>query len=124
MNKRIKLKKGILHKKCDKRCFNYRIIVEEMFVTNNCCINCKLCGNEEISRITAENLILGRKYKRITKREAIKIIDTYEPRGLFWVKEYNKKAHLYIGIDNLTGDAWVEEFKTREECFKWLEGDE
>jgi hypothetical protein len=29
---------------------------------------------------------------------------------------------LYVGIDNSNGDAWVEEFKTKEECFNWLRG--
>lgn len=41
MNKRIKLKKGILHKKCDDKCVNHRIIVEKKLVTSNICVGCK-----------------------------------------------------------------------------------
>lgn len=41
MNKRIKLKKGILHKKCDNKCSMYRVIEREKFTTNNGCIGCK-----------------------------------------------------------------------------------
>ena len=40
VNKRIKLKKGILQKKCDDRCVCYRTIVNEKFCTNNICIGC------------------------------------------------------------------------------------
>lgn len=41
MNKRIKLKKGILHKKCDDKCVNYRIVVDKGLVTSNICVGCK-----------------------------------------------------------------------------------
>lgn len=43
MNKRIKLKKGILHKRCDDNCYNYRMIVDAMFITNNSCSNWSYC---------------------------------------------------------------------------------
>ena len=36
--------------------------------------------------------------------------------GMFLHKENN----LYVGIDNTTHDAWVEEFKIRKECVAWL----
>lgn len=55
--------------------------------------------------------------KRVTKEEASNIIDTYKPLGKFYRKENN---NLYIGIDNSTGEAWTEEFKTKEELFNWL----
>lgn len=54
--------------------------------------------------------------KLVTREEANQIFDTREPIGLF----YEMDGDSYIGIDNSTGDAWVEEFKTKEECFKWL----
>lgn len=56
----------------------------------------------------------------ITKEEASLIIETRQPIGLF----YEVDGDLYIGIDNSTGDAWVEEFKTKEECLAWLKGEE
>jgi hypothetical protein len=51
-----------------------------------------------IDRNLAENIIFGR-----------------EPRGLFIIKE-----DVWVGIDNLSGDAWVEEFDTEKKCIKWL----
>lgn len=54
--------------------------------------------------------------KPVTREEANQIFDTREPIGLF----YEIDGDSYIGIDNSTGDAWVEDFKTKEECFRWL----
>lgn len=58
--------------------------------------------------------------KLITQEEAKEIIDTRQPIGLF----YEIDGDWYVGIDNSTGDAWVEEFKTKEECFAWLKREE
>lgn len=55
--------------------------------------------------------------KQISKRDAYKVITNREPRGLFFVKE----PAGYAGIDNMTGDAWTEDFKTKEECLRWLQ---
>ena len=46
------------------------------------------------------------------------IIDTREPRGLFWC--FDEQAHVYVGCDNRYGDAWTEEFATRSDCIAWL----
>lgn len=56
--------------------------------------------------------------KEITGDEADEIIEKRKPLGLF----YEKSTDLYIGIDNSQGDAFVEEFKTKENCIKWLNG--
>lgn len=53
MNKRIKLKKGILKKKCDENCINHRIIVMKELVTSNICIGCK--HKDIIEKICEEN---------------------------------------------------------------------
>ena len=58
------------------------------------------------------------KIKEVTQQETEKIIETREPEGLFY--QVCKRTGLYIGIDNLYGHAWVEEFTTKEECFNWL----
>lgn len=116
MNKRIKLKKGILHKRCDDNCYNYRMIVDAMFITNNSCSNCKFCEDEKIQNILEKNFKLSHKCRRVTLRKAQEIINTRKPVGTFWTKEKD----LYVGIDNRTGDAWCEDFKTIEECFEWL----
>lgn len=44
----------------------------------------------------------------------------YEPLGLFW--RHDTDTGLYIGIDNSTGDAWTEEFETKEAMLRWLGG--
>ena len=56
--------------------------------------------------------------KEVTAKEALGIIRTRNPIGRFWQKD----GDLYIGIDNTTGDAWVEEFTAIEYCLAWLEG--
>ena len=39
--------------------------------------------------------------------------------GCFWTKEDDK----YVGLDNSNGCCWVEEFRTKRACIKWLRGD-
>lgn len=62
----------------------------------------------------------GADLQEITKEEASEIIETRIPIGRFYLIENG----LYIGIDNETGDAWTEQFKTIEECFRWLYGED
>lgn len=57
--------------------------------------------------------------QKVSTEFAKTVIDTREPRGLFWHTDGEK----FIGIDNSTGDAWTEEFDTKEECFAWLRGE-
>lgn len=54
--------------------------------------------------------------RRITTDEATSIIETYEPRGLF----YAETGAGFVGIDNSTGHAWTEEFDTLPKCRAWL----
>lgn len=56
--------------------------------------------------------------KQVTIKELVSIIDTRQPRGLFY---YNPDK-LYLGCDNTNGDAWVEEFNNKEDCIAWLKG--
>ena len=53
---------------------------------------------------------------RISQDEACKIIALRGRKGLFWTLENGQ----YIGIDNRDGNAWTEEFDTREACERWL----
>lgn len=45
------------------------------------------------------------------------------------IKENNKGLFIqqdeecWIGIDNTTGEAWTEEFDTKEDCISWLNGE-
>ncbi len=61
MNKRIKLKKCLLHKKCDNKCVNYRIIQGERLITNNICQSCKFRNGREIQQILKLNKLNGGK---------------------------------------------------------------
>ncbi|HBF0843875.1 TPA: hypothetical protein ACG3P3_002384 [Clostridioides difficile] len=62
--------------------------------------------------------------------DEIKIIDkaTFDnvkkdnTRGLFLYKD--EGAQIYIGIDNSTGECWVEEKETEKECIAWLMDEE
>ena len=54
--------------------------------------------------------------QRVCQEYARQIIETREPRGYFYTVENG----LYPGIDNGIGDAWSEDFDSREECMKWL----
>ena len=55
-------------------------------------------------------------YKYVSRKEAIEIIEHRGCRGLF----VEEDGGTYIGIDNSTGDAWVEEFPDLTECLMWL----
>ena len=48
--------------------------------------------------------------------QADNIIKTCRPLGKYWTKQNG----LYIGIDNSTGDAWVEEFESYTQMIRWL----
>jgi hypothetical protein len=54
--------------------------------------------------------------KLIFKDEALLLQVNRSPRGLFLYKD----GDLWIGIDNRSGDAWIEAFTTRRACEKWL----
>lgn len=58
MNKRIKLKKGILHKKCDESCINYFVIKENQLITNNICIGCKCKYRDNVIPLLAKNFAI------------------------------------------------------------------
>lgn len=35
-------------------------------------------------------------------------------------KYYYLDGNVYVGIDNSSGDCWVEEFKSKNKCLAWL----
>jgi hypothetical protein len=53
---------------------------------------------------------------KIDNNKSIEIIEKREPRGLFYTIEND----IYVGIDNLSGDAWTEDFDTLAQCKRWL----
>lgn len=63
--------------------------------------------------------------KKVSKRFSSKLLKSgegsnYRPLGKFYLEENG----LFIGIDNETGEAWVEEFETLESCIDWLNSNE
>jgi hypothetical protein len=61
--------------------------------------------------------------KKITSAEFTDIIlseknGKYEPLGLFYLKE--KDSNVYVGVDNSSGYAWTEDFKSLSACKHWL----
>lgn len=58
---------------------------------------------------------MAAKPMEISKIQALQVIETRRPRGLFFVV-----GQVVTGIDNRDGDAWTEDFSTKRECMKWL----
>ena len=54
--------------------------------------------------------------KKLKPIHASVVIETRRPLGLFYVHENG----VYVGIDNSTGHAWVEEFTSLRQCKEWL----
>jgi hypothetical protein len=54
----------------------------------------------------------------ISEKEASKVIDTRQPIGQFLI--LNKDG--YVCIDNQTGDAWTEGFRSLKNCLMFLNG--
>lgn len=83
-------------------------------------IECIRKGNPEM-RIKGSPKWCPRKIvntpQEVDKHGAYYIINRRLPHGVFYCKEANG---TYVGIDNRTGDAWVEEFDFLEPCLRWL----
>lgn len=43
-------------------------------------------------------------------------------RRMPWGSYLTKEGGLWIALDNRTGDAWTEEFCSRQEAVRWLLG--
>ena len=56
--------------------------------------------------------------QEITIEQALEIIETREPLGLFLTKDGGK----YVAIDNTSWDAWTEEFTDKKQCMDYLLG--
>ncbi|MHC1722499.1 MAG: hypothetical protein AB9836_04755 [Aminipila sp.] len=68
----------------------------------------------EIKKVNDDSKII-----EIGSKEANSIIDSRKPLGIF----YHLDGEICVGIDNSTGDAWTEEFKSVDDCKKWLIGE-
>lgn len=74
------------------------------------------CKNMEVTEEQAKAIVEGH-FKNQKNRE------TYSTKDLGTFYYYDKDRDVWIGIDNSTGNAWVEEFQTRELCFAWLDNE-
>lgn len=57
--------------------------------------------------------------REVGRAEAKNIITKKSPIGKYWL--FDVATCAFVAIDNTTGDAWTEEFDTKEDCLKWLE---
>lgn len=90
--------------KCDRKCQSNN---------SGVCVGTPCFLGKEVEEDEVKPLII-----HISYEQYVAIIEHREPKGLF----YRIKDGKYIGVDNCTGDAWVEAFDTRKECFDWLQG--
>jgi hypothetical protein len=58
-----------------------------------------------------------RDIQKVTQDALRQVINTRQPLGLFYAKESRR---LYVAVDNSTGDAWTEDFKSLRHCKRWL----
>lgn len=56
------------------------------------------------------------KIREVSPDQALEIILTRQPTGRF----FHLTSAGCVGIDNTTGDAWTEEFKSLKKCLRWL----
>lgn len=62
------------------------------------------------------------KTTQVTPAELSEIIETREPRGLFFAPDH--QSEKYVAVDNRNGEAWTEELPTERKAIKWLENEE
>ena len=58
------------------------------------------------------------KIQRVSPDYLLKVIDQRSPLGLFLTKEGSK----WVAVDNITGDAWTEDFRWKRQAVRWLRG--
>lgn len=54
--------------------------------------------------------------RKVCDKYARKIIETGEPKGLFW----SFTGGVYTAIDSTKSEVFCEDFQSKEECFKWF----
>lgn len=80
-------------------------------IMNESLINLGITLKEDLNNFEIEE---------ITPNEAKDIIDNREPLGKFLILEDGK----WVAIDNSNGDAWTEEFDSKQEAINYLNGDD
>ena len=64
--------------------------------------------------------------RELTHAQAMELLSSrnergYQPLGAYYIREQDGR---FVGIDNTTGEAWVEEFGSLSACFRFLTGKE
>jgi len=59
------------------------------------------------------------KIQRVSPEQLSNIIDQRTPSGLFLTRE----NRIWVAVDNMTGDAWTEEFASKRQAVRWLRGE-
>ena len=54
--------------------------------------------------------------EQVSEEQLRRVIQTYAPRGLFLARE----GGVWVAVDNSTGYAWTEEFRSRRKAVRWL----
>lgn len=54
--------------------------------------------------------------RKVCQEYAQKVIETGEPKGLFWTFA----GGIYTAIDSTKSELFCEDFRSKEECFKWF----
>jgi hypothetical protein len=54
---------------------------------------------------------------KVTVEALREIIETRQPLGWYYAREGRR---CYVGVDNSTGDAWTEDFRSLRHCKRWL----
>ena len=66
--------------------------------------------------------------EKVNKDEVNKILNSYDIKkmkytyknGLYYYLDTSNNKKIYVGVDNTTNDAWMEDFKDLKSCKKWL----
>lgn len=56
----------------------------------------------------------------IDQKKANEIVETYKPIGLFLLPANKNNVAFWTAIDNLSGEAFSEDFETKENAVLWL----
>lgn len=77
-------------------------------------------GPDQFVRSMHEEWLNGFRYAQMTfgKFLAHSVIETRRPYGLFAIQDGDR----WVAIDNSTGDAFTEEFQSKEAACDWLLG--
>ena len=54
--------------------------------------------------------------EQVSEEQLRRVIQTYAPRGLFLARA----GRAWMAVDNSTGYAWTEEFRSRRKAVRWL----